>query len=236
LTRIKKRTDMRPVWLFDLDNTLHDAGAAAFRLLDAAMNEYIARELGVAAAQADWLRRHYWQRYGATLLGLIRHHGVRAPHFLDQTHRLPGLEERVQSHLHDIAALKRLPGRKYILTNAPRAYTDRVLRVLGIRRCFEDVIAIEQMRMFGQWRPKPDKRMLRRVAARLRVPPSNCILVEDTLDHQKAARSVGFRTVWMQRWLKHNREPGEVGVYLLRRPTYVCARIRSLQQLQKSAR
>ncbi|HET9644678.1 MAG TPA: pyrimidine 5'-nucleotidase [Burkholderiaceae bacterium] len=227
---------MRPVWLFDLDNTLHDAGASAFRLLDRAMNEYIARELGVDVDEADQLRRHYWQRYGATLLGLIRHHGVQPPHFLDETHRLPGLEERVRSHRHDIAAVKRLPGRKYILTNGPRAYTERVLRVLGIARCFDGVIAIEQMRMFGQWRPKPDTRMLRKVAAHLRVSPSHCVLVEDTLDHQKAARSVGFRTVWMQRWLKHNGVRGEVGVYLLRRPMYVCARIRSLQQLHKSAR
>ena len=35
--------------------------------------------------------------------------------------------------------------------------------------------------MFGSLRPKPDARMLRRVAARLKVPPSRCVLVEDTL-------------------------------------------------------
>ena len=42
--------------------------------------------------------------------------------------------------------------------------------------------------MFGHLRPKPDARMLRRVAARLRCAPSRCVLVEDTLEHQKAAR------------------------------------------------
>jgi putative hydrolase of the HAD superfamily len=42
--------------------------------------------------------------------------------------------------------------------------------------------------------------MLRRVVARLGVVPSRCILVEDTLVHLKAARSIGMRGVWMQRY------------------------------------
>jgi hypothetical protein len=46
-------------WLFDLDNTLHDASHAAFGLLDAAMNDYIERELTVAPVVADQLRRDY---------------------------------------------------------------------------------------------------------------------------------------------------------------------------------
>ena len=82
--------------------------------------------------EADALRQRYWQRYGATLLGLVRHHGVRAAHFLHHTHLLPGLEAAVRGHAHDLAALARLRGRKFILTNAPRAYAERVLGVLGI--------------------------------------------------------------------------------------------------------
>ena len=97
------------VWLFDLDNTLHDASAAVFGVLSPAMTDYIATELGLEHAEADALRRRYWQRYGATLLGLIRHHATIKPaHFLHQTHLLPGLEEKLRSHAHDVAALKRL--------------------------------------------------------------------------------------------------------------------------------
>ena len=137
----------------------------------------------------------------ATLLGLVRHHGVRAAHFLDQTHRLPGLERRLRTSAHDRAALAALPGRKFILTNAPRAYAMRVLTTLGLLRHFDGVITIEDMTMFGSLRPKPDARMLRTVAARLGAAPSRCILVEDTLVHLKAARSIGMRTIWMQRYL-----------------------------------
>lgn len=228
----RRRSDT--VWLFDLDNTLHNASASAFRSLDQTMNHYIQQQLGVDAAEASRLRQHYWLRYGATLLGLVRHHGIRPAHFLHHTHVLPGLESQLHSHPHDVAALRQLPGRKYILTNAPLAYAQRVLGALGLLGLFDGVIAIEQMTMFGQLRPKPDARMFQALAARLRVAPHDCVLVEDTLIHQKAARSVGMRTVWMQRWVHASGGHGpEKGLRLRRKPTYVCARIRSLQQLRR---
>ena len=220
---------MKRTWLFDLDNTLHNASHASFGGINERMSEYIVDALALPRAEADALRQRYWLRYGATLLGLVRHHGVDADHFLDHTHRLPGLEARVRGHRHDFDALARLRGRKYILTNAPRDYAERVLGALGIRRLFDGVLSIEDMTMFGDLRPKPDARMLRRVAVRLRVRPSRCVLIEDTLVHQKAARRVGMRTVWMQRWT-----PPKVGVYLQRKPAYVCARILSLQQLHRN--
>jgi len=106
------------VWLFDLDNALHNAAASVFGPLDRAMNDYIERELGVSAAEADRLQADYWHRYGATLLGLMRHHGVKPVHFLHYTHLLPALERDLVGHPHDAAALRRPPGRKFTLTNA----------------------------------------------------------------------------------------------------------------------
>lgn len=225
-------TSKRPVWLFDLDNTLHDASHAAFGLLDASMNTYIERELGLPRDEADALRRHYWRRYGATLLGLERHHGIRAAHFLDHTHRLPELEDRLRGDARDRAALRALPGRKFVLTNAPASYARRVLTALDLAGCFEGVVSIERMRVFGRLRPKPDARMLRVVLARLKLRPTRCVLVEDTLAHQRAAHAVGLGTVWMQRYLWRNAHGPEVGARLRRKPAYVCARIRSLQALR----
>ena len=243
------------VWFFDLDNTLHDASFAAFGPTNAAMNDYIVEHLALDLEGAAALRQHYWNHYGATLLGLVRHHGVAASHFLHETHRLPGLEARLRTSLHDRAVLKRLRGRKYILTNAPRAYAMRVLNTLRLADCFDGVISIEDMTMFGHLRPKPDARMFAHVAARLKVRPSDCVLVEDTLEHQKAARSLGMRTVWMQRYLegryggpawkgrlkappraaktvsKTAKNAREVGVHPCRKPPYVCAKMKSLQRL-----
>ena len=219
------------VWLFDLDNTLHDASRAAFAGINQGMNDYIARALGVSDDEAATLRREYWLRYGATLLGMVRHHGVDAAHFLHHTHVLPGLEARLHGHKHDLAVLSALRGKKILLTNAPRAYAVRVLRALRVAACFDAVVSIEDMRMFGQLRPKPDARMLRRLLARLRVRAGDCVLVEDTLDHQRAARRVGMHTVWMQRWARAVASPGRWAV----KPPYVDARVRSLAALRNSS-
>lgn len=237
----------RTVWLFDLDDTLHDASHAAFGATRTAMDAYLVDELGLAPDAAARLRHRYWKRYGATLLGLIRHHGVDADHFLEATHRHPGLEDRLRMSRPDRAALARLPGTRFVLTNAPRAYTLRVLRALRLERAFDGVIAIEDMRMFGHLRPKPDVRIFRHLAARLGVRPTDCVLVEDTLVNQRAARSIGMRTAWMQRYLDgrfrgHLRSGPDGGTNLgarapaagVRRcpsPGYVCAKIRSLHSL-----
>jgi putative hydrolase of the HAD superfamily len=220
------------VWLFDLDDTLHVASTASMPQLHVSFGEYIQTHLGLSQEEADALRRRYWLRYGATLLGLVRHHGVRPAHFLHHTHLLPGLEARVRGHGADLAALARLPGRKVILTNAPAAYAWRVLRALGIQRWFDGVLSIEDMRMFGTLRPKPDARMLRNVAARLGVPASCCVLVEDTLVHQKAARRVGMKTVWMQRWSRAAHAERATGrVFKPGRPAYVDRRVSRLRDL-----
>ena len=56
-----------PVWLFDLDNTLHNASHSALPGMTAAMGEFIQRELGLDKAASDALRRRYFLRYGATM-------------------------------------------------------------------------------------------------------------------------------------------------------------------------
>jgi putative hydrolase of the HAD superfamily len=232
---------MKPIWLFDLDNTVHDASHAVFGRLNGSMTDYIAQHLELPHPEADALRLHYWRRYGATLLGLERHHGVRAAHFLAQTHTLPGLEADLRMPPADREALKRLPGRKFLLTNAPADYAKRVLTALDLVSCFEGVIAIEHMRVFGHLRPKPDARSLRIILARLRLPAHRCVLVEDTLDNLKSARQLGLRTVWMQHYLhahgqrhpngKHVAFGHPTGISLHGRPNWVCARIRSLRSL-----
>ena len=232
------------VWLFDLDNTLHDASHSAFAGINQAMTDYIVDHLALSHQDAAALRTHYWHRYGATLLGLVKHHGVNQMHFLEQTHTLPGLEDRVRCSLPDRAALKRLPGRKFILTNAPRNYAMRVMNTLRLTECFDGIICVEDMTMFGQHRPKPDARMFRHLAARLKVPTHACVLVEDTLAHQRSAKRVGMRTVWMQRYitaslrtpLSPTKTPVKtdikVSVHPCRKPPYVCARIKSIQRLR----
>lgn len=212
------------VWLFDLDDTLHHASDGVFAAIGASMNAYIEAHLGLDVASAKSLRHRYWRRYGATLLGLVRHHGVSGSHFLAETHALPELEASLRALRADLEWLKRLRGRKVLLTNAPQAYAHRVLKALGIAVQFERVLAVEQMRMFGHYRPKPDARMFRHLCAQLRIAPSRCTLVEDSPQNLKAARGLGMRTLWMRGWMP---EP------VRRRPRFVDQRVSRLHHLKR---
>src|SRR5579864_9830104 len=112
------------LWLFDLDNTLHNASHAIFPAIHDNMNAFMARTLGsdgvdADVATVDAARETYWRRYGATLLGLVKHHQVRPEDFLREAHRFDDLQGMIRAERGLINLLKRLPGRKILLTNAP---------------------------------------------------------------------------------------------------------------------
>lgn len=187
----------RPVWLLDLDNTLHDALPAIMPRINRAMTGYVMRRVGLDEAAASALRVDYWRRYGATLLGLLRHHAVDPHEFLRDTHPFPDLHRLVRRDVRLAHLLRRLPGRKIVVTNAPGAYARGVLTALGVAPLLDGTIAIEDMTFAGRWRPKPSRPMMRRLLARLRLPAARCVLVEDTVENLRAARHCGVRTVWV---------------------------------------
>ncbi|MCX8018237.1 MAG: pyrimidine 5'-nucleotidase [Rhodocyclaceae bacterium] len=202
------------VWLFDLDNTLHDADVHIFPAMSRSMLEYVAKTTGVDEAAARRLRDEYWRRYGATLTGLVRHHGVDPHDFLARTHdfldRLPQMvvHQRALGHV-----LRKLPGRKILFSNAPRRYVEAVLAQLGVRRQFDSLWTIERLRFV----PKPHRAAFRRLLAAERLDPRRCIFVEDSAANLAPAKRLGMKTVLVSR-------AAQV-------PTYVDVRIQSALDL-----
>lgn len=231
-------------WLFDLDNTLHDASHAIFPAINSNMNTFIARVLGKDGALAeaelvDATRLAYLQRYGATLLGMVKHHQVLASDFLHEAHRFEDLATMIRAERGLARLLRRLPGRKILLTNAPHRYSHDVLRHLGLHRHFANHIAIESMQVHRQLRPKPSRALLRKVIAREGVRAHRCVLVEDTLSNLKAARAVGMRTAWITGYLKIRRNLQQSGAGsaanvshpVSLRPAYVDVKVKFVRQL-----
>lgn len=186
---------MRPLWLLDLDNTLHDAGLSILPRINQAMTQYMQEHLAIDEASATQLRVHYWRKYGATLLGLLHHHAIDPHDFLARTHPFPDMPSLVKRDAKLIHLLRRLPGRKVVFTNAPGDYASAVIRALGIGPHLDGVIAVEDMRRDVQWQPKPSRPMMRRVLARMRLPAARVVLVEDSPENLRGARQVGLRTV-----------------------------------------
>ena len=181
------------VWIFDLDNTLHDARPHIFPHINRSMTQYVAGLLGLGDEDANALRDAYWKRYGATLIGLIRNHGVDPAHFLSETHRFPDIDRMVVGRRELRFVLRRLPGRKIVFSNAPARYAGAVLQALGVRDLFDDVFAIEHTR----FRPKPEAHGFVRLMHAHRLVASRCIMVEDSLENLRTARRLGMKTVWV---------------------------------------
>lgn len=229
----------RLVWLFDLDNTLHNASHAIFPAITANMNAYIARVLEASGAPCgpdavNAARLAYWRRYGATLLGMIHHHGVRAEDFLREAHRFDDLAQMIRAERGLKRLLARLPGRKILLTNAPRGYSAEVLRHLGLHRHFARHLPIEEMRVHRQLRPKPSRPLLKKLLARERIAAARCVLVEDTVGHLKGARTLGMRTVWITQYL--SRQAAHAPPRFSLRPGYVDLKLSSVLQLPRQLR
>lgn len=203
-------------WIFDLDNTLHNASAHIFPQINRAMTEYLQSELGLEAEAANDLRRHYWTRYGATLLGLMRHHGTDPAHFLRQTHDFPQLERMLVREPLLRSTLRRLPGRKFVFSNAPVHYSRAVLKALAISDLFDAVFSIERTR----YRPKPDTHGFLRLVRCNQLCAQRCIMVEDTLVNLRTAKKLGMKTVWVSREQ--------------RAPSYVDVKISNLSELRRA--
>jgi putative hydrolase of the HAD superfamily len=229
------------IWFFDLDNTLHDASHRVFPAINANMNAYIAGVLDAAglacdSAAVNAARLGYLRRYGATLLGMVRHHAVVPADFLTAAHRFDDLPTMLRAERGLGRHLARLPGRKILLTNAPRRYSADVLRHFRLQRHFGLHVPIEAMRVHGRLAPKPSRALLRKLLAQQRLPAHRCILVEDTLAALKAAKSLGMRTVWMTGYLRPSAAGPAAGnaadvAKTTKRPAYIDVKVQSMKQL-----
>jgi putative hydrolase of the HAD superfamily len=202
-------------WIFDLDNTLHDASPHIFPHINGSMTAYLRDELRLADEDAAALRVHYWKTYGATLLGLMRHHDTDPHHFLWHTHQFPELARMVVADRAALQAVRRLRGRKIIYSNSPGHYAEAVLGVLGIGHWFDALYAVEHVR----FQPKPLLAGFRLLLRKEKLVPARTVMVDDTLINLRAAHRLGLRTVWVSR--------------SARWPSYVDVRVASVRALPR---
>lgn len=193
--RIARLPPSRRVWIFDLDNTLHDATTAIFPSMHEQIGSYLKRHFGVDDEGADAMRQVLWSRYGTTMNGLMRHHGTDPRQFLRETHVFPELADMV---IHENAlkhALQRLGGTKLIFSNAPRHYVEEVLRGIGLARYFDAVYTIEDARFLG----KPALHGFHVLLRKHHLDPHRCAFVDDVLENLRTAHRLGMSTVWVSR-------------------------------------
>ena len=142
------------VWLIDCDDTLYESSRGMFAAIHLRMESFIAQKLGVSIEEGRRLQYTYWAQYGATFLGLEKHHGIAPKEFFDATHRFDLSEEVPEdfcrTKLRD--CLKALKGKRVLVTNGPECYIKALLPLLGIADLFDAVVSADDMRVLGAWR------------------------------------------------------------------------------------
>jgi putative hydrolase of the HAD superfamily len=179
------------IWIFDLDDTLHDASSKIFPSINQSMTAYVSQKLQISYKDAHDLRDQYWKVYGATLKGLMENHVVDPKEFLLNTHDAEELSKFVkQSHALE-NTLKKIKGQKIVFTNAPLHYAIAIIKSLNIQKYFSAVYSIESTR----YNPKPSIYAFRKILRQLGKKAHQCVMVEDDLANLKTAYRIGMQTI-----------------------------------------
>jgi putative hydrolase of the HAD superfamily len=183
--------DLRHVstWLFDLDNTLYPLESGLAARASARITDYVERLTGLPREEAWALQKRYLADHGLTLKGLMTHHDVDP----DEFHAAIN-DVNLDCLRHDEAlttALRRLPGRRLIFTNADAHHVERVLERLELTGLFDEVFHIGS----AAFNPKPSRTAFAMIVAAHAIEPRRTAFFEDSERNLEPAAELGMTTV-----------------------------------------
>ncbi|PZQ18911.1 MAG: pyrimidine 5'-nucleotidase [Ancylobacter novellus] len=176
-------------WIFDLDNTLYPASARLFDQIDHKITAFVMERTGLDGLSARALQKYYYRRHGTTLAGMMTEDGLDPHHFLAFVHDIDHSVLVPAPAL--AAAIARLPGRRFVLTNGSRRHAESVIARLGVADLFEDVFDIAA----ASFVPKPERATYESFLKLHGVEPSRAAMFEDLAKNLVAPHALGMRTV-----------------------------------------
>jgi len=201
-------------WVFDLDNTLYPRATRLFAQVDGRIRTYVEKLLSLPSDAAQTLQRDYYRRYGTTLRGLIVEHGIAPDDFLEYVHDID--HSPVERDPALAAAIARLPGRKFIMTNGSRRHAEKVIERLGLGPAFEDIFDIARADLL----PKPHPDTYGRFVRETGILPAQAAMFEDLARNLEVPKALGMVTtlivpsnteeVLAEAWEQEGRDAGHV--------------------------
>lgn len=176
-------------WVFDLDNTLYHPSVRLFDQIEAKMEAFMMREIGLTHPEAKAKRADFWRNHGTTLAGLIDVYGIDPQPFLQEVHDIDHSVLPKATELRD--ALNALDGRLLIYTNGSRAHGQMVTDALGIFDCFDEIFGIED----ASYTPKPHRGAFEQVFGKAELNPTTAIMFEDDPRNLAVPHDMGLATV-----------------------------------------
>jgi putative hydrolase of the HAD superfamily len=176
-------------WIFDLDNTLYPRTCRLFDQIDKLITSYVVDVTGYEWADARKLQKEFFAEYGTTLSGLMATRNVDPHHYLQKVHDIDYSPVAPNPAL--MNAIRALPGRKIIFTNADRGHAENVLKRLGGDDVFEDIFGIIE----AEFAPKPHNPSYEKFLDAHAVAPETAAFFEDMEVNLKVPHNLGMRTV-----------------------------------------
>jgi putative hydrolase of the HAD superfamily len=153
------------------------------------MTQYVMSELNVDRDRADYLRGHYWERYGTTLSGLMREHDLDPIPYLHAVH---DIDFSVLSPDPALAmAIRALPGRKIVYTNGSAPYAQKVLKGRGLDGLMDAVYGVEH----ADFHPKPEATAFQTVFSLADINSQTSAMFEDDVRNLAVPHQLNMRTV-----------------------------------------
>jgi putative hydrolase of the HAD superfamily len=176
-------------WVFDLDNTLYPRTCNLFAQIDLLITDYVVAVTRLPRDEARKLQKVYYKEHGTTLRGLMDQHGVDPHHYLSMVHAIDYSSVPEQPNL--VSAIRALPGRKFVFTNADAGHVSAVLAKMGGGDLFDGVFDIHS----AGYEPKPLRAPYEAMLTAHGIDPSRAAMFDDLEKNLVVPHDVGMRTV-----------------------------------------
>jgi len=194
---------------FDLDDCLYKNDWATTKLMREKMTEYVEYVLGAPEGTTEQLL----QKYGCVLKGLICERFIyerRVYEYRSYPYQWFSLSDvKRDPRLRDL--LLSIPHPRWIYTNHPADFANRILKRIGIEDLFAGIISTVGKEMISEvgYCAKHEPKCLfaaMKLAHVLPTSANGCVLLDDNPRYLKTAREMNWRTVLVGRRDEAGRE------------------------------
>ncbi|MCW1309767.1 MAG: HAD-IA family hydrolase [Candidatus Nanoarchaeia archaeon] len=194
------------LFIFDLDGTLYSFKEGSFEQSDFAKEirdrsvDFIASKLGTTKQEAERIREYINSRYGGEIsIGVEKEFDIPRDEYFNYVWDIDA-RKYLSKDEKLVDLLRRIPGKKVILTTAPKIWAERALKALGVDGLFDDIFTGEpDVR-------KPNPEAFRQILEKYRCKPKDAVMIGDSPKEDIIpARKLGIETILIR----------ETGIYAL---------------------